>query len=388
MYTLLLIRYSEIALKGKNRRFFTNMLEANIRSSLREMPDCRLFRQDGRLFVRVRSPDVGICLDRLGKVFGIVSVSPVHLTARSPESIREEALSVFREKARAGLRFKVQTKRADKSFPLTSQEVSSSVGAWLLQNIPGLVVDVHSPEQLLEIEIREKEAYIFTEKIPGPGGLPVGVSGKALLLISGGIDSPVAGWMTMKRGVTLEALHFHSFPFTSERSLEKVLDLGRILAGWGGSLQLHVAHFTKIQQELRAKAPDKLLVTLMRRMMFRVAGRLAERTGALALVTGENLGQVASQTLESLKVIEHVAALPVLRPLIGFDKEEIIALARRIRTYPVSILPFEDCCTIFVPPHPETRPELSATAAAEAPLDTEGLVSSCLETIETHILSR
>jgi thiamine biosynthesis protein ThiI len=387
MHRLLLVRYGEIALKGKNRRFFINILQDNIRSCLRDIAGCRLLQLDGRLFVEVRPDDIPACRERLSKIFGIVSVSPVFVAEKSPQSIKEAALNAFREKARAGLRFKVETKRVDKRFPLTSPEVSSSVGAWLLQNLPGLAVDVHSPEQLLEIEIREKEAYLFTEKFHGPGGLPVGVSGKALLLISGGIDSPVAGWMTLKRGVTLEALHFHSFPFTSERSLEKVLDLGRILAGWGGSLRLHVAHFTKIQQEILEKTPEKLLVTLLRRMMFRVAGRLAEQTGALALVTGENLGQVASQTLENLKVIEQVVDLPVLRPLIGFDKEEIIAVARRIQTYQVSIRPYEDCCTIFVPPHPETRPSLAAAAEAEAPLDTEGLVNSCLETIETCILS-
>lgn len=388
MRSLLLVRYGEIALKGKNRRFFINRLQENIVAGLRDIEGCRLLRFDGRLFVEVGPADVLKCREKLSKIFGIVSVSPVLGAQNSLESIREAALTAFRGKARPGLRFKVETKRVDKRFPLTSPEVSSSVGAWLLQNIPGLVVDVHSPEQLLEIEIREKEAYLFTEKFPGPGGLPVGVSGKALLLISGGIDSPVAGWMTMKRGVTLEALHFHSPPFTSERSLEKVMDLCRVLADWGGSLRLHVAHFTKIQQEILAKTPEKLLVTLLRRMMFRVAGRLAERSGALALVTGENLGQVASQTLESLKAIEQVAALPVLRPLIGFDKEEIIALARRLHTYPVSIRPYEDCCTIFVPPHPETRPGLAAVAAAEKALDTEGLVSACLETIETHVLSR
>jgi thiamine biosynthesis protein ThiI len=388
MRSLLLVRYGEIALKGKNRRFFINRLQENIVAGLRDIKDCRLMQLDGRLFVEVGPADVLKCREKLSKIFGIVSVSPVVVAQNSLESIREAALTAFREKARPGLRFKVETKRVDKRFPLTSPEVSSSIGAWLLQNLPGLAVDVHSPEQLLEIEIREKEAYVFTEKLPGPGGLPVGVSSKALLLISGGIDSPVAGWMAMKRGVTLEALHFHSFPFTGERSLEKVFDLCRLLADWGGSIRLHIAHFTKIQQEILAKTPEKLLVTLLRRMMFRVANHLAERTGALALVTGENLGQVASQTLESLRAIEQVAALPVLRPLIGFDKEEIIALARRIQTYPVSIRPFEDCCTIFVPPHPETRPGLAAVAAAEAPLDVEGLVSSCLETIETHILSR
>lgn len=384
---LLLIRYGEIALKGKNRHYFVNRLRDNIRSSLRECAGCQLLQREGRLFVEVLPDDTAACLEKLRKVFGIVSISPVLVAENSLESIREAALAHFLGKARPGLRFKVETKRADKSFPLTSPEVSSSVGAWLMKNIPGLVVDVHNPELLLEIEVRAGEAYIFSEKIPGPGGLPVGVSGRALLLISGGIDSPVAGWMTMKRGVTPEALHFHSFPFTSERSLEKVTDLCRVLADWGGTLRLHVAHFTKIQREIREKTPEKLAVTLMRRMMFRVAARLAERTGALALVTGENLGQVASQTLESLKVIEQVAGLPVLRPLICFDKEEIIVLARRIRTYPISIRPYEDCCTVFLPSYPETRPGLAAIAAAEASLDIEALVNDCLETIETQTIN-
>lgn len=388
MHQLLLVRHGEIALKGKNRHFFTNMLTANIRQALRDIEGARVQQRHGRNFVRVHVHDTAVCLEKLSKVFGIVSISPVAVAGWSLDAIQEVALSEFRRVARPLLRFKVETKRADKRFPLTSPEVSSHVGAYLLQNFPGLVVDVRQPEQLLEIEIREKEAYIFTEKISGPGGLPVGVTGKALLLVSGGIDSPVAGWMTMKRGVTLEALHFHSFPFTSERAKEKVIDLCRILADWGGPLRLHVAHFTRIQQELREKTPEKLTVTLMRRLMFRVAERLAKRRGALALVTGENLGQVASQTLESMNVIEQVTVRPVFRPLIGFDKEEIVTLARRLHTYPISIRPYEDCCTVFVPEYPETRPSLEAVIAAEALLDIEDLVSSCLDSVETVTITK
>ena len=257
------------------------------------------------------------------------------------------------------------------------------VGAHLLRTFPGLQVDVHEPEAVLDVEIREEEAYIYTERLPGPGGLPVGVAGKGLLLLSGGIDSPVAGWMTLKRGVKLEAVHFHSYPYTSERSKEKVIDLCRELARYGGKIRLHVAHFTEIQEELRLKTPERLLVTLMRRMMFRLAERLAQQQGALALITGESLGQVASQTMESLNVIERVTQIPVLRPLIGLDKQEIMDLSVKIGTYPISIRPYEDCCTIFLPQFPATRPRLKDVEAAEAALDLEGLIAESLAKTET-----
>ncbi|MGI6658750.1 MAG: tRNA uracil 4-sulfurtransferase ThiI [Dethiobacteraceae bacterium] len=383
MKALYLIRYGEIGLKGKNRRFFENTLTANIRRALRDVAECRVLQQHSRHFVEVLSGDAAAVAARLQEVFGIVSLSPVITAALSMAEIKAAAEREFSKVAKPGLRFKVNTRRANKKFPLLSQQVSAEVGAHLLRTFPGLQVDVHEPEAVLDVEIREEEAYIYTERLPGPGGLPVGVAGKGLLLLSGGIDSPVAGWMTLKRGVKLEAVHFHSYPYTSERSKEKVIDLCRELARYGGKIRLHVAHFTEIQEELRLKTPERLLVTLMRRMMFRLAERLAQQQGALALITGESLGQVASQTMESLNVIERVTQIPVLRPLIGLDKQEIMDLSVKIGTYPISIRPYEDCCTIFLPQFPATRPRLKDVEAAEAALDLEGLIAESLAKTET-----
>ncbi|NLN07726.1 MAG: tRNA 4-thiouridine(8) synthase ThiI [Firmicutes bacterium] len=381
---LYLIRYGEIGLKGKNRRFFENTLTANIQRVLRDIPGCRVWQAHTRNYVEVPDTSSREVEERLQKVFGIVSFSPVVKVPLDLEAIKAAALQEFAKTARPGLTFKVNTKRANKRFPLLSQEISAAVGAHLLRNLPGLTVDVHTPQEVLDIEIREEEAYLYTKKILGPGGLPVGVAGKGLLLLSGGIDSPVAGWMMLKRGVTLEALHFHSYPFTSERAKEKVFDLCHRLAVYGGRIILHVAPFTEIQTELRLKAPERLTVTLMRRMMLRVAEQLAARRKALALITGESLGQVASQTMESINVIERVTSLPVLRPLIGMDKQEITEISRRMETYPISIRPYEDCCTLFLPAYPAIRPRSADVEAAEAALDIPSLLADCLGNIERH----
>ncbi|HZK25713.1 MAG TPA: tRNA uracil 4-sulfurtransferase ThiI [Oscillospiraceae bacterium] len=383
MKALYLVRYGEIGLKGKNRRFFENALTANIRRALRGVAECRVQQRHSRNFVEVLSGDVLAVEARLQEVFGIVSISPVATAPLTLADINVVAQREFSKVAKQGLRFKVNTRRANKQFPLRSPQVSAEVGAHLLESFPALVVDVHEPEAILDVEIREQEAYIYTRRLPGPGGLPVGVAGKGLLLISGGIDSPVAGWMTMKRGVKLEAIHFHSYPFTSERAKEKVIDLCRELARYGNKITLHVAHFTEIQKELRLKTPERLTVTLMRRMMFRIAERLAAQQGALALITGESLGQVASQTMESINVIERVTQIPVFRPLIGMDKQEIMTISRKIETYPISIRPYEDCCTIFLPDFPATRPRLKDVEAAEASLDLEALIAESLAKTET-----
>jgi thiamine biosynthesis protein ThiI len=383
MNPLYLIRYGEIGLKGKNRRFFENALTGNIKKALVNVAECKIHRSHSRNFVEVISGDADAVAKRLTEVFGIVSISPVAIAKLDLEDINAVALREFAAVARPGLRFKVETKRANKQFPMKSPVVSSEVGAHLLENMEGLVVDVRTPEAVLDVEIREHDAYIYTKRIPGPGGLPVGVAGKGLLLISGGIDSPVAGWMSMKRGVTLEAIHFHSFPFTSERAKEKVIDLCRELTRYGGKIKLHVVHFTEIQKELRMKTPERLTVTLMRRMMFRIAERLSEKRGTLALITGESLGQVASQTMESMNVIERVTTIPVFRPLIGMDKEEITIISKKIGTYPISIRPYEDCCTVFLPEFPATRPRLDDVEEAETALDIEALITESLEKTET-----
>lgn len=383
MKQLLLIRYGEIGLKGKNRRFFENMFTANIKRALRGVADCTVHQTHSRNFVEIHHGDVNAVIQRLQQVFGIVSLSPVVIAALDIDDIKAVAAREFAKVAKPGMTFRVTTRRANKRFPLTSVQSSSDVGEYLLANIPGLSVDVHNPQAVLDVEIRELETYIYTERIPGLGGMPVGTAGKGLLLISGGIDSPVAGWLAMKRGVTLEALHFHSHPFTSERAKEKVIDLCRELTRYGGNkMRLHVAYFTEIQKELRQRTPERLTVILMRRMMFRIAQRLAEKQGALALITGESLGQVASQTMESIKVIEHVTTIPVFRPLICMDKAEIMQISQRIGTYPISIRPYEDCCTVFLPEYPATRPRLDDVLEAESALDIAALIAESLEKTE------
>ena len=283
--------------------------------------------------------------------------------------------------------FKVETKRADKSFPLTSPEVNNAIGAFLLGQFPHLKVDVHQPLFTLFIEIGPEEILLYHDSIAGPGGLPVGASGKGLLLLSGGIDSPVAGWLAMKRGLSIEALHFHSFPFTSLRSREKAADLCRMLARYGHAVPFNLLSLTEVQKEIRARCPEELAIILLRRMMVRAAEALSRKRGLQALITGESLGQVASQTLESLNVISAATRMLILRPLIGMDKVEIVNRARAIDTYEISIRPYEDCCTFFVPRHPATRPTLERVEKAEEALEIERLLENILDTLETVIIT-
>ncbi len=383
MSELILIRYGELGLKGKNRSFFENQLQKNIRLSLSAFGKHRIYRTWGRLFVEINSEDRDSAILQLQNIFGIASISPVLKTSLDMAEIKATALSLMQSLHHPGETFKVESRRANKSFPLKSPEISQEVAAYILQHLPDLPVDVHNPQRTLQVEIREWEAYIFTEAYPGAGGLPVGVTGKALLLLSGGIDSPAAGYLALKRGVKLEALHFYSFPFTSERSKEKVLDLCSVLARYCGNINLHIAHFTEIQKAIREHCPAEWGVIIMRRMMLRIAAAIAEIKGAGSLFTGENLGQVASQTMESIAVIEKVADLPIFRPLIGFDKKEIITLAEKIDTYSISIRPYEDCCTIFVPKHPIIRPRLEQTEKIEKNFDFRPLLESCIDNLET-----
>ncbi len=395
---VVLVRYGEIGLKGANRPAFERVLLKRVQRALAGLDEVRVDRRHGRLIVRLAAaagrpgePDGDgtlaeeVC-QRLARVFGVVSASPAAETGLDLAEIEAAAAEALR--SAAGGRpatFKVEARRANKGFPLDSQALARHLGAHLLRAVPGVTVDVHRPQVTVSVEVREA-AYVYTRTVAGPGGLPVGSSGRAVLLLSGGIDSPVAGWMAMKRGLELAAAHFHSPPFTSERSRQKVVDLCRVLARWGGPVTVHVVGFTAAQREIYDRCPPELGVTLMRRLMLRVAEDLAAREGALALVTGESLGQVASQTLESINVINRVASLPILRPLIGLDKGEIVALARRIGTYDLSILPYEDCCTIFVPRHPRTRPRLEEVEAAEAALDVPALVAGALAAVETEVV--
>lgn len=383
MSDLILIRYGEIGLKGKNRHFFESVLLSNIHHVLQGLPVQKTYKTRGRVFVETEQNKQAEILKKLQNVFGIVSISPVERAPLELEKIKERALIYCSKIFSPNTTFKIETRRSNKSFQYLSPEISSEIGAHILQNIAGAKVDIHNPQVKLSIEVREKEAYLFSDKMAGPGGLPVSVTGKAILLLSGGIDSPVAGWMGMKRGLKIEPLHFYSFPFTGERSKQKVIDICHTLKHFNSGLKLHIAPFTEIQKAIHQKCSPKLSITIMRRMMVRVAESLAKKQKALCLLTGENLGQVASQTLENIFVINAATNYPILRPLIGLDKYEIVLRAKQINTYPISILPYEDCCTVFVPKHPETRPTMQQVEEAEKSLDIEALATSCVSNIET-----
>lgn len=382
---VVLIRYGEIGLKGKNRSFFEQALINNIRSALSGTGGLKVFREQGRVYVKHQDSPRKV-EESLAKVFGIVSFSPVVSAPLDLEAIKQKALEEARRAGCGpGVSFKVETRRSNKSFPILSPDVSSMVGAFILENIPGLSVDVHSPQVVVNVEIRTHEAFIFSTSVPGPGGLPVGVTGKGALMLSGGIDSPVAGWLAMKRGIKLVAIHFHSFPFTSERAKEKVLDLSKVLAGYGGKFPVYVVPFTEIQRQIKTQCPEVLYVTIMRRMMYRIAETICEREQCSSIFTGENLGQVASQTIESMAVIQEVVNLPVLRPVITMDKTEIIDIAKKIGTFDISIRPYEDCCTIFVPKHPAIKPRLKDVEAAEKYLgDYWDLLEEAVEKSEVY----
>lgn len=378
MENLILVRYGEIALKGQNRNFFINLLIKNIKKALRGINN-RIIKDRGRILVEVDGKDLAKARERLKRVFGIVSLSMVTKVEKDMDAIKETALALVQDLKPNT--FKVESKRADKTFPLNSPEISRSVGAYVLSGYDGIKVDVHNPDVVVNIEIRDK-AYIYSAVEPGPGGLPTGSSGKGMLLLSGGIDSPVAGWMVAKRGVELQAVHFHSFPFTSERAKQKVIDLAKILSRYTGCIKLHMVSLTDIQNSINRECPEEQGTILTRRFMMRIAREIAVNEGALALITGESLGQVASQTMESIYVTNASVDLPVFRPLLGMDKVEIMDRARVIGTYDLSILPYEDCCTLFLPRHPETRPKLEKILQSESHLDAEKLIEEAVKSRE------
>jgi thiamine biosynthesis protein ThiI len=384
----IIARYGEIVLKGKNRGGFERVLVHNMRRALAAWPQVEITRAGAKLWVRLNGAPADPVMARLRRVFGLVSVSPVYVSDLNLPAIRDTVLKLLasyqEEHGQAGT-FKLEVKRANKRFPLTSPEIAKRLGAEVLPRAQAWRVDVHQPDLTAYVEIHDQEALVYGRKLSAVGGLPVGMSGRVGLLLSGGIDSPVAGWLAMKRGVRLEAIHFHSFPFTSERALQKVETLAQILADWGGEVKLHVVHFTDVQTAIRRHCPEELGITVMRRMMLRIAEQIAQRRKLLALCTGESLGQVASQTLESLRTINAVTNLPVLRPLIAEDKVDIIRRAREIGTYETSILPYEDCCTIFVPKNPRTRPKLEEAERAERNLDVDALVAAAVERTEMKV---
>ncbi|NLA11712.1 MAG: tRNA 4-thiouridine(8) synthase ThiI [Firmicutes bacterium] len=385
MAALILVRYGEIALKGKNRSYFEKALFNNLKSALRNF-EARVIRKHGRFFVSGPAAAEDKMIDRLRKVFGVVSVSSVRTTPLEIGAIEKTALEIAADRSSPEHSFKVETRRANKQFPLTSPEINRLIGAAVLKKNPHLKVDLHDPSFRIAIEIGPEAAFIFQDRVAGPGGLPVGVTGRALLLLSGGIDSPVAGWMALKRGLSLEAIHYHSYPYTSLRSREKVIDLCRQLTASGIRLPLHLVSVTEIQREIREHCPPELGIILLRRMMLRLAEELSRNRSLQALVTGESLGQVASQTLESISVISEVTPMLILRPLLGMDKHEIVDRAAQIDTYEISIRPYEDCCTLFVPQRPATRPKLQRVLEAEAALDTAKLVTAALEAAELQIM--
>ena len=386
MEKVIIIRYCEIHLKGKNRGYFEKVFMNNLEKSLSGIRH-EIRKPSGRYVVEnfdeARTDEI---VSRLQKVFGTHTLSIAYKVPASMDDIFAAVLAVAPEEGS----FKVQANRADKHFPLNSMQINAEVGGRLLEARPALHVDVHAPQHLIGIDVRENgDALVFCGWIKAAGGMPVGTSGKGMLLLSGGIDSPVAGHMIAKRGMTIEALHFHSYPYTNRQAREKVEELAHILAGYTGGLELHVVSVTHIQEAIHKYCPAEMMITLLRRFMMRIAERLCRQTGAQCIVTGESLGQVASQTIEGMTSSGSVVhELPILRPLVGFDKTEIVERAREIGTFETSILPYEDCCTVFLPKHPLIRPDLAKVAEQEKKLDVEALVAEALATDELVNIGR
>ena len=384
MNEIILLKLGELVLKGLNRRSFEDKLQANIYRRLNRLGQFRVYTRQSATYVEPMTEDCNMdaAWEALTRVFGVVGLSRARACGKDKDEILAAARAYLDPKLRAARTFKVETKRADKSFPMTSIQLSQYVGGELDELYPDLKVDVHHPELTVHIEIRDYAAFVHADPEPGAGGLPVGINGRAVSLLSGGIDSPVASWMIARRGVSLEMVHFFSSPYTSNEAREKVLELARLLTPWCGRLTVHVVPFTAIQEELRRSCPPELFTLVMRRFMMRISQKVAQRCGAKALVTGECLGQVASQTMEAMTVTGEAASLPILRPVVGMDKEDIVKLARKIGTYDTSILPYEDCCTVFTPRHPRLRPTLEEIQRAEQSLDIEGMVQAAVEGIE------
>ncbi|MBS7227667.1 MAG: tRNA 4-thiouridine(8) synthase ThiI [Oscillospiraceae bacterium] len=381
MHEMILCKLGEVVLKGLNRRSFEDKLMSNIRRRVSKCGSFRIYSKQSTIYVEPQSGacDVEAAYDACRKVFGIICVSKAVPCEKNVQAIIATAKEYLADSMRSARSFKVESKRADKTFPLTSIQLSQQVGGALHQAFPACAVDVHDPELTVHIEIRDEQAYVHGPSEAAAGGLPLGMGGTAVSLLSGGIDSPVSSYMIAKRGVNLEMVHFFSPPYTSEAAKEKVLSLAKLLVPWCGRMTVQLVPFTEIQEEIRRSCPEEYFTLIMRRFMMRIAQRAADQIHARALVTGENLGQVASQTIEALGVTEEVTTLPVLRPLIGMDKEEIIRLSRMIGTFDTSILPYEDCCTVFTPRHPRTRPQLDEVRAAESVLDIEGLVDRAMK---------
>ncbi len=387
---LILLKYGEIALKGLNKPLFERKLENNIKSRLESLGRFSVRRAQSTIYVKPLEEGIDMleAIERLKKIFGIVNICPVRKCEKDMDAILKTAVDCINSEPVPKKTFKVEARREDKKFPLNSPQLCAKLGGQILASIPDLKVDVHNPGMTVMVEIRD-EAYVYTSKIKGAGGMPIGTNGKASILLSGGIDSPVAGYMIAKRGVEIEAVHFHSHPYTSDRAKEKVIDLAKIMSEYCGKIKLHIVPFTDIQLEIIDKCPKNFLTIIMRRIMMRIAEKISVREGSQALITGESIGQVASQTMESLAVTNSAVDMPVFRPLIGMDKEEIVEISKKIGAFETSILPYEDCCTIFVPKHPKTKPNLKEIEDAETALvNIDELIDRAIEDTEVQCVMR
>ena len=386
MNDLILLKLGEIVLKGLNRKTFERKLLSNLAFRLSSIGNYQVSCLQSTVYVEPKDDAAAEAMDEAfeacRKVFGVISLSRAAACEKDKDAIAKLAIDYLRDDMLKAKSFKVEGKRSDKSFPMTSIELSQYVGGELQEAYPDCTVDVHNPELTVFVEVRDLAAYVHSTPVPGAGGMPVGSNGVAITLLSGGIDSPVSTYMIAKRGVRLIPVHFFSFPYTSEQAKEKVIELGSMLTQYCGRMTMEVVPFTHIQEEIRDKCPEEYFTLIMRRFMMRIADALAEKYGAKGIVTGENLGQVASQTMEAMAVTRAVTGLPIIQPLIGFDKEEIIRLARKIGTFETSILPYEDCCTVFTPRHPRTKPRLYDVEKVETALDVNALVEEALAGIE------
>ena len=388
MREVILCKYGEIVLKGLNKSYFESTMVSAVKRRMAGLGNCEIRYGQSVLYIEPLDDDFAFeeALRRVKCVFGIVNVIRAASCEKNLESILATAKEYLPDYLRGAKSFKVTGKRADKRFPMTSPQISAQVGGAILSVMPKIDVDLYNPEKIVHVEIRENAAFLHADDSRGAGGIPSGTSGRALLLLSGGIDSPVAGYMVAKRGAVIEALHFESFPYTSERAKEKVLELARLVTEYTGKMNVHVIGLTKIQEELKKSINEEYFTLLLRRSMMRLAERVARKHHCEALVTGESLGQVASQTMQALGVTDSVVDMPVFRPCIGMDKEEIITIARKINTFETSILPYEDCCTVFTPKHPKTRPVLEKVIAEEKKLDMAALEDEAFAAIEDSVI--
>jgi thiamine biosynthesis protein ThiI len=384
-----IVRCGEVALKGMNKPYFERVLVERIRKALKKYDGADVRRQEGLIFVNTPE-EIGVdgVIADISKVFGVASVSHAVEVESDIDAICRKAGEYMLDlmKKRDIKTFKAEAKRADKTFPMESPRIAKEVGGAVLKACQVLKVDVHNPECVLYVNVRKNKSFIYADKVKGFGGLPLGTNGKGLILLSGGIDSPVAAWMMAKRGMLIEAVHFHSYPYTSERAQEKVHDLARIVAGYCGRIKVHSINLLEIQQAIGENCPEDEMTILSRRFMMMIAERVAKRNGCDMLITGENIGQVASQTVQGLVVTDNAVDMPVMRPLIAFDKVDIMDLAQKIGTFETSIQPFEDCCTVFLPKHPVTKPKLERILESESKLDKEALIQSALQTRETAVI--